>query len=334
MRKIAAFVIVLATLVLGSASASAAVVTVGSPLTAEFFPGGFGNFPITFTNVVTAEPNAHLNSPITGRIIRWHVLKAEGGPFYLRVLRPNGSHWVGAGTSEPQTPTNTGLQTFNTSLPIQAGDAIGLEARGPNSSTVGFTIVPGFEGYYWTPAVAEGASSPEPTKLGEIAAFNAEVQPPPSLSAISPSTGSVTGGTAVAISGTDLENATAVKFGGTPATSFTVDSESKITAIAPAATSVGEVDVSVTTLAGTTSLGTASKFKYEACKVPKLKGKKLKAAKSSLKAAKCALGKVTRKGKGPGKNAKVAKQSVKPGKLLAPGSKVNITLRSQAAKKG
>jgi len=63
--------------------------------------------------------------------------------------------------------------------------------------------------------------------------------------------------------------------------------------------------------------------KSAACVVPKLKGKKLKAAGKALTKADCKLGKV--KGN-KSKSAKVAKQSPKPGKVLAPGAKVNVKL--------
>lgn len=56
------------------------------------------------------------------------------------------------------------------------------------------------------------------------------------------------------------------------------------------------------------------------CVVPKLKGRRLKADRKSLRAAGCRLGKV----KGHGKNVK--KQSVKPGTVLPPDSTVNVKL--------
>jgi hypothetical protein len=202
-------------------------------------------------------------------------------------------------------------------------------------SSLGFMGGAGYEATYWEPAVADGSTSSSPIVLpGEAAAFNAEVQPLPVLGAISPPAGSITGQTSVTIIGTDFENVTAVNFGGTPATSFAVNSENQITAVSPPATALGEVDVSVTTLAGTTKAVATDKFKYEGCTVPKLQRKRLKGAKSSLKAANCALGKVTRTGKGPGKKAKVVKQNPKAGTLLAPGGKVKVTLRSKLPKKG
>jgi beta-lactam-binding protein with PASTA domain len=58
--------------------------------------------------------------------------------------------------------------------------------------------------------------------------------------------------------------------------------------------------------------------------VPTLKGKRLKAARKSLKKADCILGKV--KGR-RSKTAKVRRQSAGPGTTLPPGSAVNVRVR-------
>ncbi|MFI2279871.1 beta strand repeat-containing protein [Nocardia beijingensis] len=73
----------------------------------------------------------------------------------------------------------------------------------------------------------------------------------PSLTALVPNTGVAAGGTTVVLTGTGLSTATAVTFGGTPATSFTVNSDTQITAVAPAGT--GTVSVTVTTAGGTSN---------------------------------------------------------------------------------
>jgi hypothetical protein len=82
-----------------------------------------------------------------------------------------------------------------------------------------------------------------------------------SIIGISPSTGSTLGGTAVVISGTNFTDASAVVFGSTNATSFTVDSASSITAVAPAGTA-GVVDIRVTAPGGTSESVAASQFTY------------------------------------------------------------------------
>jgi hypothetical protein len=62
---------------------------------------------------------------------------------------------------------------------------------------------------------------------------------------VDPDGGPVDGGTTVIITGSCFTGATDVLFGGTPATSFTVDSDSRITAVVPAGTTEGTVDVTV-----------------------------------------------------------------------------------------
>ena len=58
--------------------------------------------------------------------------------------------------------------------------------------------------------------------------------PLPVVQFISPNTGVNLGGEQVTITGTGFTGASAVAFGSTPATSFTVVSDTEITAIAPA----------------------------------------------------------------------------------------------------
>ncbi|MGW4719407.1 IPT/TIG domain-containing protein [Nocardia sp. NPDC004260] len=73
----------------------------------------------------------------------------------------------------------------------------------------------------------------------------------PALTSIAPGQGSTAGGTSVTLTGSGLTGATAVTFGTTPATSFTVDSDTQITAVAPAGT--GIVSVTVTAPGGTSN---------------------------------------------------------------------------------
>jgi hypothetical protein len=73
----------------------------------------------------------------------------------------------------------------------------------------------------------------------------------PILLSLSPIVGPQAGGTAVTLTGVGLSSATGVNFGATPATSFTVVSDTHITAVAPAG--VGTVQVTVTTAAGSSN---------------------------------------------------------------------------------
>jgi hypothetical protein len=81
----------------------------------------------------------------------------------------------------------------------------------------------------------------------------------PTVTGLSPATGGVAGGESVVITGTGLTGTTAVDFGGVAATSFSVDSDTQITAVAPAS-ATGTVDVTVTAPAGTSTAVTADQF--------------------------------------------------------------------------
>jgi hypothetical protein len=154
---------------------------------------------------------------------------------------------------------------------------------------------------------------------------------PAAIAAVAPASGSIKGGTVVTISGSDFTGASAVSFGAVPAVAFVVNSDSTITATAPAGAALGAVDVSVTTPAGKTGAAAADQFTYTACVVPKLKGRKLRGVGKALTAAGCSLGTV--KGK-KGKTARVKSQSDRPGSILAPGAKINVRLGSKAHHQG
>jgi DNA-binding beta-propeller fold protein YncE len=81
----------------------------------------------------------------------------------------------------------------------------------------------------------------------------------PSVSAVAPTSGPVTGGTAVTITGANLGTVTGVNFGGVAATSVVAVSPTTVTAVAPAH-AVGAVDVSVSWGLMTAALAQAFTF--------------------------------------------------------------------------
>lgn len=81
------------------------------------------------------------------------------------------------------------------------------------------------------------------------------------VTVLSPGAGPEPGGTSVTITGANLGEATAVHFGAAPASSFTVNSATSITAVSPPGT--GVVDVTVTTPVGTSPASAGDKFTYQ-----------------------------------------------------------------------
>jgi outer membrane protein assembly factor BamB len=83
----------------------------------------------------------------------------------------------------------------------------------------------------------------------------------PTVTGVSPAQGPTTGGTVVTITGSGFLLVSAVRFGSTPARSFTLVSSKEISAIAPAE-SPGTVDVTVATLLGTSARTSADYFTF------------------------------------------------------------------------
>jgi hypothetical protein len=88
---------------------------------------------------------------------------------------------------------------------------------------------------------------------------------PPVVSKLAPAKGSLAGGTKVKITGLNFENptVTSVSFGKVAAKEFTVTSPTSITAISPASTSTGVVEVKLTSSGGTSASTTADQYTYE-----------------------------------------------------------------------
>jgi hypothetical protein len=84
----------------------------------------------------------------------------------------------------------------------------------------------------------------------------------PTVGGLTPTAGPPAGGNAVTISGANFTGATAVSFGDTAATDFSVDSDNQITATAPPGAD-GTVNVTVTTPAGTSLINGAAQYTYE-----------------------------------------------------------------------
>ncbi len=89
------------------------------------------------------------------------------------------------------------------------------------------------------------------TPAGSATAPTAFAISPPTLTGINLTQGAT--GTVLTLTGTHFTGATAVQFGGTAASSFTVNSPTQITATVPASLALGAVQATVTTSGGTTA---------------------------------------------------------------------------------
>ncbi len=166
-----------------------------------------------------------------------------------------------------QTPTTP---TASNTGPYQVGNTISLSTAAVGGATYSWTGPNGFTSALQTPTrtgatVADsGTYFVTVTTTGCTSAAgstNVVVIPTPVISSITPNQGPTTGGTAVTITGSDFTGVTAVSFGGTAATGFTFDSNTQITATAPAH-AAGTVDVTITTGGGTSATSGADQFTY------------------------------------------------------------------------
>ena len=170
---------------------------------------------------------------------------------------------------------NTGPVAGGTTVIITGTGFTGVTAVtfGVTSAT-SFTVNSDTQITALSPAHAAGAIVATITGPGgsDVFAFTYTAAPiPPTVTGISPTTGLLAGGTTVTITGAGLTGATAVNFGSTAGTSFTVNSDTQITALSPAH-AAGVVDVTVTTPVATSATSTADQFTYTTVTTPTITG--------------------------------------------------------------
>ncbi len=147
------------------------------------------------------------------------------------------------GTAVTLTGTN-----FTGATAVTIGGAAATSVSVTNATTLTCT----------TPAGSAGSASVLVTTPGGSNAANtlySYVVPAPTVTAVSPASGSTLGGTSVTITGTDFTGATSVTIGGTAATSVVVVDATTLTATTPAG-SAGSASVLVTTPGGTNAANT------------------------------------------------------------------------------
>jgi hypothetical protein len=133
---------------------------------------------------------------------------------------------------------------FQSGLTVTVGGAAATAVTVPNSTTINAT----------TPANSAGAVNVVVTnpggQNGTLSGGFTYVQPStPSVTSVSPNTGSTAGGTSVTISGANFASGASVTFGSAPASNVVVQSSTSLTATTPA-NSAGAVSVTVTNPGG------------------------------------------------------------------------------------
>ncbi|WP_179783920.1 IPT/TIG domain-containing protein [Rhizobium sp. AN5] len=186
--------------------------------------------------IVCAGPAAALNPPVANAASATVVADTSDNPVTLNITGG--------------TPTTVGIGTQ-----ASHGTATASGTSITYTPTAGYT---GSDSFTYTAENADGVSA--------AATVSVTVNPAvPTLTGVSPASGSTAGGTVLTITGTNLTGATGVTIGGTAATGVNVISATSITATTPAR-AAGAVNVAVTTPGGSDVL--VNSFTYVALNPP------------------------------------------------------------------
>ena len=173
----------------------------------------------------------------------------------LSISTNGGSTFTNKTTSDGLGSNNV-LAVFVSGTTVYAATANGLSISTDGGSSFANYLLPGSS--YVNGVYAVGNTVYAATDGGlSISA--------PTVTSISPTSGSTVGGTVITITGTNLTGATGVTVGGTACTAFNVSSDISATCTTPAGT-VGTASVVVTTPGGSNSANTL--FTYVAVAAP------------------------------------------------------------------
>ena len=220
----------------------------------------FGGAPASFTVISATQLTA--TSPAGAGAVDITVSSVGGGSAMgpPDVFTYN-SLPVVSGVSPAQGPQGGG-----TSITISGSHLTGATAVdvGGTAATA-VTVVDDSTVTATVPAGSGAADVVVTTGAGSSATSPADLftyDPVPAVTSVSPMVGPVAGGNSVIITGSGFTAATAVNFQTAAATSFSVDSDTQITAVAPAQ-SAGTYDVIVTTPGGTSPQTGADNYTYK-----------------------------------------------------------------------
>jgi len=203
----------------------------------------------------------------------------------ITVTTPSGTSAAGSGDlvtcTAASTPTVTGISYSGTHTTAGGTDVTisGTYFTGAVSVTFGdvpasFTVTNSTTIHATSPAQWAGTVDVRVTTYAGTTATNSSdnftytVNSAPSVSNLGSTTsGTTAGGTSVTINGSHLIDAYSVMFGDTPASSFTVNNDNLITAVAPPH-ATGVVDVIVSTYSGTSVTSSSDQFTYSAATAP------------------------------------------------------------------
>jgi len=244
----------------GPAAGGTTVTIIGSGFT--------GASKVLFGTVAASSFTVNSDTQITA------VSPAGSGTMHVTVTTPGGTTTISIADQFTYLTAPTLTSISPTSGPATGGTTVTIIGSGFTGASkvwfgtvaADFTVNSDAQITAVSPAGSGSVHVTVTTPGGTSATSNADqftyrVAPPiPTLTSISPTSGPVAGGTSVIIRGSGFTGASKVLFGTVPASRFTVNSDTQITAISPAGS--GTVHVTVTTPGGTSATSTADRFTY------------------------------------------------------------------------
>ena len=189
------------------------------------------------------------------------AVSPPGGGTVLATVTTAGGTSNGLGFTYRPIPTLSGVAPAQG--PLTGGESVvltGANLTGTTSVRFGSFTATSFlvvSDTQITASVPVGIAGPVVVSVTTVGGTSAEnvyfyYVAAPTLSSVVPNQGPESGGTSVTLTGSHFTAASAVTFGSAAATSFTVVSDTEITALVPAGTA-GSVSVSVSTVGGTSN---------------------------------------------------------------------------------
>lgn len=181
--RVAATGMCVAAVALGASGEASAATTIGSNLSVPAGASAIdctGTGGCTLTNATLAPSSTAaggLSAPSDGVVVRWRIrIGSSSSAITPRILRPTGgATFTGAGTGSAVTPAANQISTFETRLPIKAGDLFGIDQAGSSFNRV---AVAGSSYARWaSPLLADAGPARSPTSTGALELLiNADIE--------------------------------------------------------------------------------------------------------------------------------------------------------------
>ncbi len=155
---------------MATASAGAATVTIGSPLTSTYVNNPAGGIA---TNAMVSGPN--ITSPVDGTVVNWRT-QGFTGTFRVRILA------LGAGNAATAVASSTLIAVLGgtvdnpINLPIQKGQILGFDNTSPTDRADVMSSSPTYVSSFWNTLPDNGSPQPPADSNNLEFAYNATVR--------------------------------------------------------------------------------------------------------------------------------------------------------------